>query len=185
MGVDVRGVAYLGAVVVTGLIAWQITKAAKAAAGGAGAVVGAVGDRVAAAAQAVNPLNPENVFAGTVNRTVQNLTGDSTSTLGTKLAEWFDPATRAADRAVEALRAPGGGLLTQSQGNVLSQLAIDQEDADLGAVRRANQLGLPFISAADIEDMEMGAAIRGGGAQVSRMAVTPGFSYITRTGKNF
>jgi hypothetical protein len=62
------------------------SKVASAAAGAAGRV-----------ADAINPINPNNVFSQAANAVTQSTTGTPNS-LGTWLAEKFDPTTRAADK---------------------------------------------------------------------------------------
>ena len=65
----------LAGVAVLGLVAWK-------AYGAAGDAAAAVGEKVSAAAQAVNPLNPDNVFASSVNSVGETITGQSDWSLG-------------------------------------------------------------------------------------------------------
>lgn len=61
---------------------------AKKATGAAASAVGAVADSAAAAVQAINPMNNENVIYQAANVLTG---GDSRSTLGTRIYDWFNP----------------------------------------------------------------------------------------------
>ncbi len=94
-GIDFRGIAYLAALAVGAAIVYQVVRQGKAIGKAAGDVARQVVD-------SINPANPENVVNQAVNKGVQIVTGEKDATLGTKLAEWFNPDVRAADAAIAA-----------------------------------------------------------------------------------
>lgn len=57
---------------------------------------------VADAANAVNPLNQDNAIKTTVDKVVQNVTGDANDTLGAKWWEWTHPAIVAKEKGLSA-----------------------------------------------------------------------------------
>jgi hypothetical protein len=151
----IEGVAMIGAVAVAGVIAWQVVKQGKTIAAAAGEAL-----------DQVNPLNNNNVFKQGADSAFQAVTGDKVNTIGTRLAEVFDPTTRAAADFARSLTG------TADTGPTIAQLLntpADQEDADLGAAIR----GFVPWSVADQEDAEAGKF-------PVTMQVTPGFSYLTR-----
>lgn len=124
MNVRASSIAYAGAFLVLGLLALKVLKEGKALGEGAARTAGKV-------LEAVNPANPNNIAAAAVNGLVQTVTGEKDVTLGGKLAEWFNPAVRAADRAIAAAVAP------IAPSRLRGDLLKDYTDAELRA-------GAPF-----------------------------------------
>jgi hypothetical protein len=96
VGVDPRWLLYAAAIAAVGYVAWKVTKAASA-----GVTVATEAARSVVAA--VNPADERNLINRGVSAAGAAVTGDESWSLGGQLAEWFDPATRAAN---ESLRAP-------------------------------------------------------------------------------
>jgi len=149
VNLDIRGAAYLGAVIVTGAIAWQIVKAVKAGT----AIAGPLAEKAGAIVQSVNPMNRDNAVVTAVNKTVEAATGEPT--FGGWLATIFNPDVRAADRAAAELNVPsaGGSRLAPNQAKALSQ--FDRDDAEEGNIIRAAELGAAYVTATDLEDAEL------------------------------
>lgn len=95
-GVDPRWLLYGAAIAGVGFVAWKLTKVASA-----GATAAAEGLRAVGAA--INPADDRNLVNRGVSAAGAAVTGDHSWSLGGQLAEWFDPATRAAN---ESLRNP-------------------------------------------------------------------------------
>jgi hypothetical protein len=98
VGVDPRWLLYAAAIAAVGYVAWKVTKAA-----GAGVTVATEAARSVVAA--VNPADDRNLANRAVSAAGAAITGDDSWSLGGQLAEWFDPATRAAN---DSLRTPTG-----------------------------------------------------------------------------
>jgi len=94
-GVDPRWLLYGAAIAAVGFVAWKVSKVAAQ-----GVTVATEAARTVAAA--VNPADERNVVNRGVSAAGAAVTGDASWTLGGQLAEWFDPATRAANASLRA-----------------------------------------------------------------------------------
>lgn len=158
--VDFTGIAYLVGLAALAYGVWRLTKAGPAAATAAGQVV-------TQALNAINPASPDNIAASTVNAGVQAVTGDPYDTLGTKAWEIFNPSTRALEKQLF-------GTWT----------AADLVGAETRAALTRSDDTAQWSAGVDIEDRDQGLAMTAAGAAVP-MQVSPGFTYLTRTGRNF
>lgn len=144
-GTDFTGLAYLAVIAGTAWIGYQVYRS-----------LPSVKKTVAGAVDAVNPASQNNVVNRGVTAVVQAVTGTPNS-LGTWLAEKFDPMTRAADAAMKSIQTPA---------YIQTWTNTDQEDAELGAAMR----GYPVWTAADQEDADAGYYARtstAGGASLA------------------
>lgn len=128
-GIDFTGIAYLGALIVGGVVVYQLVKSGGKVGAAVSGAVETVKAAAGAAVDAVNPTNENNIF----NRLI-----------GKPLAEIFVKGGNPDERT------NGSALLSRFT-------AIDQEDADIGAAMRALQRRPDLIaSPGDIEDAENG-----------------------------
>lgn len=144
-GTDFTGLAYLAVIAGTAWIGYQVYRS-----------LPSVKKAVTGAVDAVNPANQNNVVNRGVTAIVQAATG-TPNTLGTWLAEKFDPTTRAADQAMRSVQTPAAIQLWTN---------ADQEDAEIGAAMQ----GWPLWSAADQEDADQGYYARTGTAGGASLA---------------
>lgn len=158
----VRAVAWAAAL---GAVAYIVYKVARAG-GNVSAAVADTGRSIAAGAArvaaAVDPTNPGNVFAATANTVTQAVTGDASTSLGSKLYDLFNPGDKAGAIAI----APTGGARVTADLGVL-----DREDSDLGYFMRLNAAN----DALEAEDAQLGAAMR---FNLSGAVETAGGAYI-------
>lgn len=102
-GVDPRWLLYGAAIVGIVYVGWKLTRVAGAAAQTASEVAATVAD-------AVNPASETNIVNRGVSAVGAAVTGDDSWSLGGQLAEWFDPATRAANESLrKKAPEPSGG----------------------------------------------------------------------------
>lgn len=103
-GIDFTGLAYLAILGTAGVVAFKIYgaggKLRSAAADAIGSAKRALNDAWDAGADAVrvvvdsvNPASHDNLVNKAINGATRTFTGDGVDTLGTKLAEFFDPST--------------------------------------------------------------------------------------------
>jgi hypothetical protein len=92
-GVDPRWLLYAAAVAAVGYVAWKVSKMAAQ-----GATVATEAARSVVAA--VNPADDRNLANRAVSAAGAAVTGNDSWSLGGQLAEWFDPATRAANASL-------------------------------------------------------------------------------------
>ena len=131
----VQTVAMVGAVVVSGVIAWAVIKKGKSIAEAAGQVL-----------DQINPVNPSNVVNRAANNVFQAVTGNQVDTIGTAARGWWEKMT-GQEYDPNAPAKTAGDLPLTSAWTV-----ADQEDAEAGIVTRGIQLVTPL----DIEDAEAG-----------------------------
>ncbi|HYC45381.1 MAG TPA: hypothetical protein VED01_07815 [Burkholderiales bacterium] len=119
------------------------------------------------ALEAINPASSNNLAYRGANSIVQTVTNDPYATLGTKVWEWMNPASVAAEKMMltgESAYAPNAAAIWT---------ALDQEDADFGAYSRMNDgvsTGFPWMSQQFIQGNAArlgGAGFRGAGASGS------------------
>lgn len=100
-------------IVATGAILWAVIRQGKTVAEAAGDVVAAV-----------NPLNQDNVFAKAADKVTQIVTGDETTSLGSKIADLFDKSGQVATAPVEVKT---GQII-----NIADYFkTVDRDDADI------------------------------------------------------
>lgn len=138
------GAAITGALIVAYLI---IVKGKAAADAVRGVVTGAAG-AVGGALNAVNPTNRDNVFSQAANAATQAVTGDSSTSLGTKVWEWLNPSRASLESQITA---PTGGGLTIRASDLAA--TFDRDDAAIGQAMREFE----YFNSADREDAERGA----------------------------
>lgn len=97
-GIDFKGLAYLTAMAIGLAVAYKIYSERKSL----GDAADEIADRVAEAADAVNPVSPNNIAYKAANSALRVFTGDEEATLGTKIAEWFNPDVKRADAEIAA-----------------------------------------------------------------------------------
>lgn len=132
--IDFTGIAYLVAIALAGVVGFVIYRQAGDFKASLGDLFTKLGDAAGAAARAtldaVNPASQNNLAYAGANAITQAATGDEHATVGTKLAEWFDPKTRELAAQLKADRPMD-----------LAQLdaALSAEDQFVGAWMRVNE----------------------------------------------
>lgn len=122
-GVDFTGIAYLGVLAFAGAIVWKLYSRS-------GDIAQAVSDTVGTVVDAVNPASRTNIVNRAANAVYQSTSGTD-NTIGTRLAELFNDATKAADRAMKPTGIDLGSYAD----------TVDRDDAAIGAFGRALEFG--------------------------------------------
>lgn len=73
---------------------------------------------VASVGEAINPVSDQNIAYKAVNAVTGAITGDSSTPVGVKLWEWFNPGAVAAENAVTASDPIAGIVLANNTGGV-------------------------------------------------------------------